>query len=110
MEAVLDGYVRFLLEGKPYPGIIASPGQSTRGVLYLDVDAAVWSRLDRFEDDLYERTRVRVVADDGRVLQAFTYVVPAARRHLLGSRPWDREVFRRGHLAAFIAARIGPGP
>jgi gamma-glutamylcyclotransferase (GGCT)/AIG2-like uncharacterized protein YtfP len=104
-EAVLEGYARSLLHGKTYPGIVAAEGERTSGVVYLDLEAAAWACLDRFEDELYERARLTVAVEGRGELVAFGYVVPPARRHLLGSEPWDLETFRRRHLAAFMASR-----
>jgi gamma-glutamylcyclotransferase (GGCT)/AIG2-like uncharacterized protein YtfP len=101
--ARLDGFVRFLLRDRAYPGIVETPGATTEGRVYHGVDDASLARLDRFEDDCYERRGVVVRRADGSCLAADAYVIPLARRALLGSEPWRRERFEREALAGFLA-------
>ena len=63
--ARLDGFVRFLLRDRAYPGIVETPGATTEGRVYHGVDDASLARLDRFEDDCYERRGVVVRRADG---------------------------------------------
>ena len=43
-DAVLDGYERFLLRGRVYPGIVEAGGRWTHGRLYHPLDAAALAR------------------------------------------------------------------
>lgn len=101
--ARLEGYARYLMVGRHYPGIVARRGHTTTGTLYLDVDQATLWRLDRFEGHNYRRRPVTVVTVDGERLRAWTYVILQHRKRLLGPQPWDRERFVREHLGAFMA-------
>ncbi len=98
--AVLEGFARYRVRGRSYPGIVPAPGARTAGVLFDGVDLRSLALLDRFEGDLYERREVWVCAGDGPPLAALTYVVAAGRRQCLGREPWDRDRFVARHLAA----------
>ncbi len=103
-RAVLEGFARFLLRGQIYPGIIEASGRATDGMLYESIDPRSLALLDEFEGSLYERRRVRVLWSDGGSCEAFAYVVPPARRHLLSAEPWDREHFIARHLRRWVAS------
>jgi gamma-glutamylcyclotransferase (GGCT)/AIG2-like uncharacterized protein YtfP len=103
-NAVLSGYSRFRLENKPYPGIVESPVGRTSGKLYLNIDRDALERLDRFEDDLYERRYLVVTTVSGERHGAFTYVVPSERSHLLTSEPWEVREFTDRHQSIFVAS------
>ena len=101
--ALLHDYVRFLVKGQSYPGIVEQSGQAVEGVLYCDVDEDALAHLDLFEGDLYERRTVRV-ATAGGDKTAFVYVVPAAQKSFLSTQPWDKEQFRQRDFDRFLAA------
>ena len=103
-SAHLRGYARYLVRGRPYPGIVADPDASTPGALYLAVDAESLARLDRFEGDLYERRAVHVRRVGAPHVSAFAYVVPRARADRLSSAPWDRAGFVARHLERYLEA------
>ena len=97
--AALDGYLRRGLIGEIFPAIVAGAEHDrVAGVLYVGLEDREWSRLDRFEGDLYERRRVTVAG-----LDAFTYVLAARWRHRLAAEPWDPEAFARDHLDTFLS-------
>ncbi len=101
--AVLEGFARYRVRGRSYPGIVPVSGSRTAGVLFDGVDLRSLALLDRFEADLYERRRVRVCAGAGAPLAALTYVVAAGRRQCLGREPWDRERFAARHVGTYRA-------
>lgn len=90
--ARLEGYVRFLLKGLPYPGIVPRRDSSVDGVLYSGLDTSMLARIDAFEDECYERRDVAVLVD-GRARRAWTYVVPDPLGGLPSDRPWSRDFF-----------------
>jgi gamma-glutamylcyclotransferase (GGCT)/AIG2-like uncharacterized protein YtfP len=98
--AFAEGYRRNMLAGRRYPGIRPDASTRTDGVLYLDLDSDAMHRVDRFEGDVYDRREVRVNAD-GRDEVAYTYVVKSEYSGLLEPSGWDREFFRRTHLADY---------
>jgi len=103
--ALLEGYARLCIRGETFPGLIEAPGRRTRGSLYAGIDPSALERLDRFEDDFYERREVRVRTNDGEDRAAETYVVPKAMAHVLSQEPWDETQFRSKHLSAFLSDR-----
>jgi gamma-glutamylcyclotransferase (GGCT)/AIG2-like uncharacterized protein YtfP len=101
--ARLEGWERFLLRGREYPGVVARPGACTPGVLYGGLDARAFALLDRFEGTRYERRELPVRSEEGAVLAAQVYVIPEAGRHLLGRLPWDRDRFAADSLAEWLS-------
>jgi len=100
--ARLEGYVRYLVRDRAYPGIVAQSGAVTPGTLYSDLAPECVARIDRFEGPLYERREVEVRTPEGALLPAWTYIVPPSAHTLLSREPWDSDRFARHHLAAFL--------
>ena len=100
--ARLDHYARHRLRGKSYPGLRPAPGASVDGLLYLDIDADAWQRLDDFEDDFYRREPVRVTAADGAEWAAQTYVVREECQGLLLPGEWSLAEFKQARLPGFL--------
>jgi gamma-glutamylcyclotransferase (GGCT)/AIG2-like uncharacterized protein YtfP len=105
------GYAVFRVAGAEFPGIIAAAQENrVRGVVYLDVGSDALARLDRFEDDFYERRALMIDCDDEQRRAAEAYVVPASNRHVLTNEPWNRDAFvASGHLEQFIRRFAGFG-
>ncbi len=96
------------MPSRPQPSTLNSQPSRVPGVLYLDVDADAIARLDRFEDDFYERRSITVACDDGRQLAADAYILPEESRHLLTDEPWTAADFTsRGDLDRFVARYSG---
>ena len=102
-------YAIYRVADAVFPGIVAAgDDEAVRGVVYLDVDDAAVARLDRFEDDFYERQTLWVDCDDGERRAVGAYVVPAKNRAVLTDEPWDRDDFVAcGHLEQFIQRFAG---
>jgi gamma-glutamylcyclotransferase (GGCT)/AIG2-like uncharacterized protein YtfP len=105
----LPGFSIYRVRDAVFPGIIAAASeQAVHGLLYLDVDAESVARLDRFEDDFYQRQPVVIACDDGRQREAQAYLVPHENRAVLTDEPWSAESFMaRGDLARFVANFAG---
>jgi gamma-glutamylcyclotransferase (GGCT)/AIG2-like uncharacterized protein YtfP len=110
-EGAVAGFEVFRVRDAVFPGIIeATGGCVVRGVVYLDVDSGSLERLDRFEDDFYERRSIPIDCSDGQQRKAETYVVPAENRNVLTSELWSRESFlASGGLEQFISRFAGFG-
>ena len=100
--AHLDGYRRFAIRGKTYPGIVGpAAGGGVPGRVYRDVDHDDLERLDRFEGDDYRRIEVTItVPDSGERLSACTYLYLPADR--CAAHDWDAAAFERDALAEFL--------
>ena len=105
VEGTLAGYSIFRVRDAAFPGIMPPASECfVRGLVYLDVDAASVERLDRFEDDFYDRRSISIDCRDGQRRDADAYMVPATNRHVLTAEPWTAESFvSSGGLADFIA-------
>lgn len=102
IPASLDDYGCYTVIGHAFPGIVRAAGAVTQGLVYAGIGDSFLRRIDRYEGDLYERLRVCVSDVEGRPLQAWTYVIPAARRDMLSKQAWDPQVFERDHLQSWL--------
>ncbi len=108
IAASLDDYGCYTVNGHAFPGIVGEAGAVTQGLVYAGMGEGLLGKIDRYEGDLYERVRVCVTDAQGRPLQAWTYVIPAARRGMLSRQTWDRQAFEREHLKACLHTAL-PG-
>lgn len=95
VPAVAHGFLRRVVRGKDFPGLMEGDGE-TDGMLLYDVSKSDYSRMDAYEADFYERREIEVVAK-GKACQAWAYVVPAEFTHLLSFDPWHLNMFKRPH-------------
>ena len=70
-EAVLEDFG--LYEVDWYPGIVPRRGSKVRGELY-EVSEELLREIDEYEGILYERRKVRVSLEGGKMVEAWTYV------------------------------------
>lgn len=99
VPGILCGYSRRAVKGEYYPAIMPDKEESVDGVLYRNVPASAWDRLDRFEGEMYERRSVRILLADGSTVFAAVYVTkPEFRGHLEAAK-WDFDGFlKRGKI------------
>jgi gamma-glutamylcyclotransferase (GGCT)/AIG2-like uncharacterized protein YtfP len=111
VEGTAAGFEVFRVRDGVFPGIVEGIDScAVPGVVYLEVDPQSTERLDRFEDEFYERRAISVDCSDGRRLMAEAYIVPTANRSVLTSEPWGRESFlASGGLEQFISRFAGFG-
>jgi gamma-glutamylcyclotransferase (GGCT)/AIG2-like uncharacterized protein YtfP len=102
MEASLEDYGCYTVNGQVFPGMVSEAGAVTLGLVYTGVGDHLLQLLDRYEGELYRRRRVCATDTAGRPLQAWTYVIREERRGVLTKRVWDRQAFEREHLAAYL--------
>ncbi|HJV25632.1 MAG TPA: gamma-glutamylcyclotransferase family protein [Aromatoleum sp.] len=107
--ASLEGFRRQPVSGQTYPGMVPTAGARVPGVLYLDLPASAWPRLDRFEGEEYERRQVVVRLADGRAEPAWTYVFRPEFATRLVEGEWDFERFLATGKARFMARYVGLG-
>ncbi len=101
--AVLEDASARELAGECYPVLVEEAGAVCAGRLYYDVGAEVLATLDSFEGDYYIRRTVTVQVGEDAVLAEVYWANPASGLPILTTR-WDAEVFRRDHLAGFLAS------
>ena len=83
--AVLRGYRRVALPGRPWPGVIPVRGAVTLGTLYEQLSPADVARLDRYEGTEYRRAIVRVLTS-GRPCRSWIYLPRRTPRR--AAAPW----------------------
>lgn len=98
----LEGFARYLLVDRVYPGIVPAADGATEGRVYFDVDADGLARLDWYEADEYDREGLVVEIADGRRVEAETYVIAPEHHGIVSRAPWDEARFRAEHLARFL--------
>jgi len=108
-DADLSGYGRFCLKNDIYPGIIISKSDITNGIVYFDVNDVSVRNLDMFEGDYYQRTPVRVTLSDQSIVDAETYVIKNAYRHILSPEKWSFEDFKNKFQHEFRRKYFGFG-
>jgi gamma-glutamylcyclotransferase (GGCT)/AIG2-like uncharacterized protein YtfP len=82
-----------------FPGGASQPHKSIEGVLWRDLSAKAWQRLDAFEGADYERVRVTVHCGTDPH-HAWVYAFRDTNRVL--DHDWDVSAFRSTHLAGFF--------
>lgn len=102
VEATAKDFVRYLIKDRVYPGMMPSPGETTQGRLYWDVDGVCLYILDEFEDEVYMRKLITVETQDGEKFEAFSYLFPWEHRGLLTSQPWARDYFIAQYLPEYV--------
>lgn len=123
VPAVAQGYGRYLLRGRPYPGLIEQPDALTEGRVYLGVDSEILEVLDRFESDaFYERRRITIQtvpeseaflsatqlasglrpSHESSRFDALAYVVPQHFAGVLSNEPWSESRFRAVYLDHYL--------
>ena len=107
VEALADGYARFLLKGRIYPGMTPVFGHTTSGRVYVEVDEHSLVLLDQFEDEWYVRQLIPVQTAAANWLNAYAYVIDPKDKNRLTTEPWIKETFVAKHHSAYLAACRG---
>jgi gamma-glutamylcyclotransferase (GGCT)/AIG2-like uncharacterized protein YtfP len=106
-KAILRDYARFRVKGESYPGIIPVTDAITEGIVYFNVNEFSLERLDTFEGDLYERTRIRVETEKKEILNAQAYVIRSKYLGYLSRKAWDVKEFIKKDLEMFLMTYSG---
>lgn len=91
--AALHGFRRVRVKNEVYPALIPDPEAVVSGVVYHDLSLNVWTRLDRFEGEMYRRMTVEVRLRDGSVQMAQTYVTDPRFIDCLEDADWSFDDF-----------------
>ena len=87
------GYSRRSVKGEVYPALVSDEKGEVEGILYKDVPAGAWDRLDRFEGEIYSRQSVQIRLPDEITVPAETYVVGPAFPNHLEETEWNFDNF-----------------
>ncbi len=109
VTATLNDYRRCRINGEEYPAIIHQKGFSVQGILYLDIPADAWVRLDNFEGKMYDRKSVRLECRDFVGMMAETYVFNSQFTGMLVDAEWSYEEFLGSGKKKFEAGYSGFG-
>lgn len=107
--AVLEGWERLPVAGRPYPMLARRPDARVEGLLVVGLTPRDRKRLDRYEGPEYRVETLEVRTADGPAAAAVYLCRPGIRP---GAGSWDMEAWRRRHRAATLAhirsAAAGP--
>jgi len=101
-SGILMDYARFRVKKAVYPAIIAQPGDHTDGIIHFNVNPLALQRIDAFEGDMYQRSRVFVQTSDNSRIIAHAYILRPEYRDWLTDERWRLETFQKQHQQAFI--------
>lgn len=92
-KGTLFQYVRKTVWGEIYPAIFKRNGSSVDGIIYFDISAEAFARLDKFEGPLFVKKKVMMVCDNGENVGTYTYVIAPDSIHQLSDDDWNYEDF-----------------
>ena len=98
--AVLKDYSRLRVAAAEYPAVTVAAGCQVPGVIVRGLSPYAVTRLDRFENDRYDRQNVVVETSGGRAIKAAAYV--ASERMLLDEDEWDFEDWRNRNRRRYL--------
>ena len=104
LEASVEGFARFMIKDRVYPGLTPAPAQITSGRLYYNVDSQSLNFIDCFEDEVYVREQVLAKTRDGVSIEAYAYIIPPEHRHMLSSEPWRQDQFIAKDIHGYVIA------
>lgn len=107
-SAVLEGHARRRIVNDSYPVAFPSDANETIiGMLYHDVSNEDIKRLDFFEGEYYQRSKVSVRLNNANLVKAEVYLINPRYRHLVSEMPWDPDNFQERCLSEFMSAYEG---
>jgi gamma-glutamylcyclotransferase (GGCT)/AIG2-like uncharacterized protein YtfP len=92
-RAILPEHCRLSVKNQHYPGVVPSIDGSVDGIVYHDIAPEGWSRLDRFEGEMYSRRLVTVLYENGDEAQVYCYVFRPEFQQQLTAEEWDFDIF-----------------
>ena len=107
VKAIADGYARYLLKGRMYPGMTPVSGHTTSGRVYFEVDEHSLGLLDHFEDEWYVRQLIPIHTAASNRLKAYAYMIDPKDKDRLTGDPWIQETFVEKHLSSYLEACRG---
>jgi len=96
--AILPGYRRYQMQGRPYPGLVRSSGSEVQGCLYHGVEPDPLRRLDQYEGPWYKRCLVKVRCAGNKTVLAWCYVIRDFHINKLGNNDWQLQDYMENHL------------
>lgn len=100
-KATLLHYIRKTVRGEIYPAITMQRGNSTAGIIYFNLSLEAFDRLDKFEGNIYSRTKVEAICDNGEIVDTHAYVITETSAHQLSEEDWSYENFIKNHKQVF---------
>ena len=100
--AKAHGWTRYYINNKLYPGLRYSEDSVVEGLLINDLTQQHWSKLDKFEDDLYTRKLIEVILENNTRVRCHAYIVEQTAYKYLSSVPWEPEKFKQVELEKFM--------
>ncbi len=106
-KATLRGFRRFSIKNEHYPGVVGQDGYQVEGLVYDNIPEQCWELLDSFEGDMYHRRAVKIHLVNGKIVDAFVYVVKAEYTHLMEECDWSLGRFVTSGKTRFVEGYSG---
>ncbi|RGP74162.1 hypothetical protein FSPOR_1857 [Fusarium sporotrichioides] len=90
--AKVDGYARFALHGKYYPGAVKHESAGLDGLLLRLETKSQRQKVHNFEGEIYKAEPVRVTLEDGTTVDADIYVWNGDAE-AVSDKPWELQNF-----------------
>lgn len=104
--AILNGWRRVGVAGKPYPTLIPHPTGRVSGLAVSGLDPAQMRRLLRYEGEEYCLSEVRIVLECGALAPARAFLCRPGIR--ASPHEWRLAQWRRHHKSAALARISSP--
>ena len=98
---LLNGFSRRKIKGELYPALVPDMEGAVEGLVYSNLSASAWERLDKFEGDMYFRQEISIKLEDSAMMPAITYVVKPDYLTLVEETEWDFTDFLRNKKTSF---------
>jgi gamma-glutamylcyclotransferase (GGCT)/AIG2-like uncharacterized protein YtfP len=98
--AVLPDFQRYSVSNQTYPALVAEPGASVQGLVYLEVSEIDQQRLNQFEGAEYELGAATVGGID---IVFYRFIA----LDFLDRRLWSPAEFERNGLPSFLTRHVG---
>ena len=102
-EATVQGYKRYKLKNRSYPGAFQQERSSIKGLLFFGINEEEMNILDAFEGREYKKEEISAEVEGGERISAsmYTYIETSVLLH--EEDEWSYSNFREYHLAQFVA-------
>ena len=88
VPGTLYGYACYEVKHQIYPAIIAVDGAKVSGLVYENILEIDLKKLDQYEGDMYDRTKVTVQLSDGTDILCQTYICKVEYHSYLLNKLW----------------------
>jgi len=101
-RASLSDHICRTLTDESFPGVKPLRDETTPGLVYQNLSEDDLKALDEYEGELFQRTKVTVLTNDGNRAIAWCFLIKPQYEHLLSNNAWNWEQFIEEGLASYV--------